>query len=449
MKTERSRLPMGWLRRQMNAQVLSVAAIVCFSLAVRLYFSWDWNAIKPDSPLRLRADEPGYNNLARDLLAGYGFTWPGRVPLYPVWLAGLFTLSGGSFKIVPYAQSLFGAAVVLLTYILARLTFNHRSGLIAALVASVSYILINQSLRLLSEILYTPAILLATIALWHAFRRPQISRFAVAGALIGLCNMIRPTLFLFPCFIAVVIWALYRERRALVYGGALVLAAMLVVAPWMIRNYVRYQAIYPLATSNAILWQGSPEYFHLIRDKGYTYDDVWNKVIYGPEGEGNDAGSVEGDRYWTQRAIRSIIAEPGLYAYFVLEKFVTYWVGDPSADWAETYVFNYQALLGFGHTPAIAIQYMIARGLILIALPALLIVRKQWRALLPILLMLSYHTLLHGITHAEARLSEPLQPFLLILIAGAGVSVWDTYSAGGSRRPAMSALSEGYAASDN
>jgi hypothetical protein len=41
--------------------------------------------------------------------------------------------------------------------------------------------------------------------------------------------------------------------------------------------------------------------------------------------------------------------------------------------------------------------------------------------LLPAYAVLAYCTLLHAATHAEARLSDPLQPLLLILIAGAGV----------------------------
>jgi hypothetical protein len=34
-------------------------------------------------------------------------------------------------------------------------------------------------------------------------------------------------------------------------------------------------------------------------------------------------------------------------------------------------------------------------------------------------ILLVYFTLLHAVGHAEARLSEPLQPFLLVLISGA------------------------------
>jgi lipopolysaccharide transport system permease protein len=52
------------------------------------------------------------------------------------------------------------------------------------------------------------------------------------------------------------------------------------------------------------------------------------------------------------------------------------------------------------------------------------IVRHRWRTLLPIYALFIYTTLLHAATHAEARLSEPFQPFLLILIVGAVLIRW-------------------------
>lgn len=405
-----------------------MAIVVLFGLALRLYLSWEWNSTHPNSVQRLRADEPGYFSLAQGLLEGHGLTWPGRVPLYPLWLAGIFALPGGSFNVVTYAQSFVGATVILLTYLLGRRVFDHRVGLLAALMASCSYILIHQSLRLLSEILYTPATVLVAITLWNALQRPSWRRFVIAGVWIGVSNLIRPTLFLFPFFLAVTLLVMFGWRRGLRYSTALVLTAMLVVLPWMTRNYLRYDAIYPLATSNAFLWQGSPEYYRLIHDEGYTYLDIWNKVIYGPGGEGHDPGSVEGDRYWTQRALRSIASDPVLYARFVAEKLVTYWIGDPNADWGDTHVFNYRALRGFGFSRAVTLQYMIARGLAIVALVAIVIVRHRWRTLLPIYLLLGYNMLLHGIGHAEARLSEPLQPLLLILIAGTGVTLLGQFS---------------------
>ncbi|MCB9450382.1 MAG: glycosyltransferase family 39 protein [Anaerolineaceae bacterium] len=396
-------------------------ACILLGLFLRLAFVQQWNHTHPDTPTRLVGDEPGYDNTARELLAGYGFTWPGRVPLYPVWLAVVYQVGDGSLNFAGYAQALLGVLVIPLTYTLGRRMLGGLTGLLAALFAAISYVLISQPTVILSENLYVPVLLLAMITLWDAVQKPTRRRVILAGMVLGIANLIRPTLLFFPFAFILLMWFVEDWRKAVRHGLIYLTASIIVVTPWVVHNYARYQAIFALQTSNAILWQGSPEYYHLIRDEGYTYMQVWGDVLYGPGWQEHDPTSVAGDRYWTQRAIDSILSEPITYLRYAAEKVVTFWVGDPNADWNNTFIFNYQALLDIGFPPTSATQYMIALMLPILALLAVFVLREQWRVLLPVFAMLVYFTVLHAATHAEARLSLPLQPFLLILIAGAVV----------------------------
>ncbi|MDQ3556704.1 MAG: hypothetical protein M3409_07985, partial [Gemmatimonadota bacterium] len=192
----------------------------------------------------------------------------------------------------------------------------------------------------------------------------------------------------------------------------------------------------PLSTSNATLWLGSPEYYNLVRVQGYTYYRVWDEVIYPDDRSVPYPITVEGERYWTARAKTSIRAEPGVYLRFFLEKLGTYWVGDPNADWADTHVFNFRALRGWGYSRAATLQVMAARLLPLVALAAAFLLRRRWRTLLPVYLLLAYSTLLHAATVARVRMSEPFQPFLLILVAGAIVHLAARISRRSPRSPA-------------
>lgn len=418
---------LAWAR--VNAWLLSdfgrcwlLLAVLTWGVCLRLDAAAVWNGHRPNDASRLVGDEPNYDNLARELLAGWGFTWPGRVPLYPLWLAGVYWLTGGSYAAVPYVQIVLGVAVIALTFALGRRLFGFWAGLLAAALAANSYILIQQGLHLLSEALYTPALLMVALSLDQAVQEPRPARLAWAGFWVGVANLVRPMLFLFPLAAGVLFVAALGPRRAwraaLVYAAA----AMLVVAPWLVRNYQRYGAWFALQTSNAILWQGSPEYYHLVRDEGYTYMRIWDEVLYGEGWRERDPNSVAGERYWTARALSSIRAEPAVYLRFAAEKAVTYWIGDPGADWNDTYPFNFQALREIGFTQKDAVLVSIARALPLAAGLCLLGLRRHWRRLLPVLAALGYATLLHAATHAEARLSEPLQPLLLVLLAGAAAS---------------------------
>ena len=420
-----------WNGAAAKSTTLAAAVVVLLGLGLRLYAAWDINQIYADTRARLSADEPGYDSLARELLNGEGLTWPGRVPLYPVWLAALHRVTGYSYARAIYIQSFLGALAVWLTLVLGRDRFGTTAGLIAAFGVAVHFALISESIRFLSEILFTPAVLVVAIALERALEHPTIGRATWTGIWIGLANLIRPTLVAFPVWAAVQLVRRHRprRRRAVICAAALGVASLLVVTPWILRNYWKYGAFYPLATSNAILWQGSPEYFHLLRDQGYTYLDVWNKVIYGPAGEGHDPGSVEGDRYWTRRALRSIAAEPLVYIRYCAEKAVTYWIGDPAADWNDTYVFNYRALRQYGFSRWSTVQLMMWRAFPLIVFACLLAMPELRRRVPGILGVLAYCTLLHTITHAEVRLSEPLHPLLLVVAAGALVTAWHPHAA--------------------
>ena len=409
---------------------VAVALVVCLGLTLRLQAARSWNASRPDAPARLTADEPGYDRLARELLDGHGFVWPGRVPLYPLWIAALHQVTGFSYARAIYYQCILGALAVALTFVLGRQVFGTAAGLIAAFGAAVDIVLIMQSVRFLSEILFTPAVIVLAISFTQALSSHSIRRFGWVGFWIGGANLIRPTLVAFPLAAALVVGVAYPSRRGAVWMGVVTVVSCVVVLPWIAHNYSRYGAVYPLAVSNAILWQGSPEYYHLIRDRGYTYLDVWNKVIYGPGNEGHDAGSIEGDRYWTARALRSIAREPLVYTRFCLEKAVTYWVGDPNADWGDSFIFNYHVLRKWGMSRSTTAQYMFWRAFPIGGFAALLVLRGSYRRLAGILSILAYCTLLHAITHAEARLSEPLHPLLLVIVAGAALRV----SSAGLRR---------------
>jgi hypothetical protein len=388
--------------------------VVCLGLILRLQAASDWNESHPDTPARLTADEPGYDNLARGLLAGEGLTWPGRVPLYPTWVAALHYTTSYSYAAGIYIQCFLGALAVWLTFVLGRDLLGPGIGVLAAFGAAIDVILIQQSVRYLSEILFTPLVLAVALSFARAQRHPTDARFAWTGVLIGMANLVRPTLVVFP-LIAVLTVACMDRRRVLRPMAILLVVSTLVVLPWLVRNYLKYHAIYPLATSNAILWQGSPEYYHLVHDERFTYLDVWNKVLYNHRNP--EPGSIEGDRYWTRRALRSIAAEPGVYFRFCLEKAITYWIGDPNADWGDSFIFDYRVYRYAGFSRSATVVRLLARAFPLIVFAAFLALRPQWRRLIPVLSILAYCTALHALTHAEARLSDPLRPLLMVMFA--------------------------------
>jgi uncharacterized membrane protein len=129
-------------------------------------------------------------------------------------------LTKGSYKAIPYVQSLLGLAVIPLTYVLGRRIFGRAAAMMAALLAAPSYVLIHQSQFLLSEVLYTPAILVVAITLWDALHTPMVHRFCWARFWVGLSDLVRPTLLLFPLTVAVPLAMALGRWRVLRYWMA-------------------------------------------------------------------------------------------------------------------------------------------------------------------------------------------------------------------------------------
>ena len=64
-------------------------------------------------------------------------------------------------------------------------------------------------------------------------------------------------------------------------------------------------------------------------------------------------------------------------------------------------------------------RILLERSLIVVAVAGAGLLWRQWRRLAPVYLLIGYCAALHAATVARARMSSPLQPLLLIVIAGA------------------------------
>jgi 4-amino-4-deoxy-L-arabinose transferase-like glycosyltransferase len=208
------------------------------ALGLRLQVAWDRNHASPDDlALRLDGDEPHYEALAYGLLQGSFFPSPLRVPVYPAFIAATYyALGERSSARLLYVQAFVGVLVVPLTYLLARRWTGRVPALVAAGIVGLDDRLIEQAGFIYSEIVYTPLLLVALLALLRAVQAPRWGRFAWAGASMAVVTLCRPTTALFPLLLPLVLprgWPRTRQVGAfLVYG----LAMGAVIAPWTYHN---------------------------------------------------------------------------------------------------------------------------------------------------------------------------------------------------------------------
>ena len=172
-----------------------------------------------------------------------------RPPGWPALLAGTWSLTGvdvGAGRLVLLAL---GVAACLLGALIARRVGGDRAGVIAGLLLAVDPLLIAASSSLESEALFTALLLGAVLAALRS-RDEGRRRWAVAaGALIGAAALTRTNgLALIPVVAWLAVPSPAAARRAWPAAALAVVTAVLVVAPWTVRNAVELHRFVPVST---------------------------------------------------------------------------------------------------------------------------------------------------------------------------------------------------------
>jgi 4-amino-4-deoxy-L-arabinose transferase-like glycosyltransferase len=241
--------------------VWAVALILLVALLLRLGYV----AVTPD--YRIVHDARDYDVHARSIALGHGFAplGPGpsrktafRPPGYPIFLAGVYSLGGrawirGPGRVVAgrRTNAVVGTVIVALLGLLAAQLFDRRVALVAMAVAAVYVPLILAGGALMSEPLFAALLLGALTAAVHHRRSAHRHRWAVvAGLLGGLSILTRANAAVLLLPLAIAVWDL-RPRwlwRALAPPALVVAVALLVVAPWTVRNAVVLHGFVPVST---------------------------------------------------------------------------------------------------------------------------------------------------------------------------------------------------------
>jgi 4-amino-4-deoxy-L-arabinose transferase-like glycosyltransferase len=224
-----------------------LAAIAAGGLAVRLIYVL---ALTPG--LRGHGDSAYYHQLANLLAGGHGFVDPGNgtptalhPPLFPLLLAAFSALGLDSWQAQRVVVCLVGAATIVVVGLIGRRVAGERTGLIAAALAALSPVLVSADGAVMAETLL--GLLVALVAL-VAYAPPSLRRGALLGALVGLAALTRGEALLLLLLLA------RRPPREL---AAMVLACLVVLAPWTIRNFSTFDKPVPISTNEGNLFAGA------------------------------------------------------------------------------------------------------------------------------------------------------------------------------------------------
>ncbi|MBI2121758.1 MAG: glycosyltransferase family 39 protein [Candidatus Sungbacteria bacterium] len=197
-------------------------------------------------------DAGGYTILAKNLVAGNGFSWEkeppflpngNRTPGYPMFLAVSYAFSGSFYPII-FIQIMLGAVIPILGYkILKELDFSEPVSRIAGIFLAVEPFFAAHSVFLLTEIIFI-SLLLCFLLIIIPYLKDEGYRWApaVAGFLIGIVSLVRPIgLYLVPIFaLFLLFWGKKKLRQRLAGAVIFIAVGAAAVFPWLWRNYNQF-----------------------------------------------------------------------------------------------------------------------------------------------------------------------------------------------------------------
>jgi 4-amino-4-deoxy-L-arabinose transferase-like glycosyltransferase len=419
-----------------------VAAVLAASLVARLLY-----VLAAPLPA-ISADSAGYDAAAERLVRTGTFAYPilafeatgpirgaeleaflsspsnaYTMPGYTVFLAGIWKVVADPASRLAWArvlQALLGTASLLLLYLVARRALDEKAAMVALVAAAAYPPFIWATGQLLTETLYTTAMLGFVLSVLIALDSDSVRGFAIAGLLLGVSALVRPLAVVWVVVLVayMLIARVLPWRRVALLVGTLGIAFCLVMAPWWVRNAMRYGRFVPLTTcgANPLAAATSPSYVAGQRPKvdyppdlladDYALGQYWQKVA-----DAQIADIWRSDPLGYAR-IKSLNARYAL---------IHFWPDGPGAGLDSTLMRRYSRL---------ALYLLYALGLVGLALR-----RRESRLWLVASLPL-YFVAAHLATLFLNRYLYPAMWVWVVPAAAGAVALWELAARGVERRRA-------------
>jgi 4-amino-4-deoxy-L-arabinose transferase-like glycosyltransferase len=405
-----------------------MAAVVCLALLVRVGI---YAAHVPFPPLA--KDDSVYDNLAWNMVSGHGFSnsvappyepMAVRTPGYPAFLALVYEVEGHSPDAVRAAQIVLSLITCVLVYLLAlRLMRKSQAIAAAALYAILPAAAYYPSL-LLTE---ANQALLVTLIVYCAYRcqdSPRSARWYVGcGAALTCAIMFRPDyqLLMLPLFGALILVA--SHRRPVAYRSlAAVFLVVLLLTPWVVRNYVAFGRYIGLSSgSGHTALAGKLEAEGLTGAKLDTalqqrYGQAFEKK-YGRRMTFLDGALPEQDELRKREFVEFVKSNPLSYTKQSVARVVVLW---QPRSWSDAVGVDgdLSEYYSARRWPALAVKVgMLMLDAAVIGLAALGMVSGlfNWKRFAIIGVVIVYACAIYGLVYSGARYRVPLLPLAAIL----------------------------------
>jgi dolichyl-phosphate-mannose-protein mannosyltransferase len=289
---------------------VAVRAACAAALAIGVFFIFVW----APQPWGWEGFDD-YHDLGRAVARGDAYPTIDRPWGYAYYLAAFYRAFGDRPVVPIVGQAILNACLPLLVYAFARVEFDERVGVTAALLTGVlSFNTVYASTQA-SDSVCTVIFIAAVVAFARARRGGNWRLFALAGILLGIAAQFRPNLILVAPLLAVFLLAERPDRGGVRHAALLVALAAAMLVPWTVRTYRLTGTILPTTTHGALqLWYGTLQSGPYLKSRAHNPRSAFEKgtfpytsldrvplIVTGHLGDCGARPSAIDVAYWTDR----------------------------------------------------------------------------------------------------------------------------------------------------
>ena len=376
----------------------TVRIVVCFSIGSEL--KW--------------YDENNYHSIAVSISNGDGFQstynpystnrW---APLQGYILAGIYKLAGESPAAARFIQDMFAVCCCYLIFWIGYNIFNYVVGLISLMIFSIHPLFVFVANLIYPESNFSLFLLLVIIGVLLGIRDRKVKYFIFAGIFWGLALLQKPVaIFIAPVFPIVLFFSKkFNFSRILLIYTLIGLVACVVISPWILHNYKKYNKLYFITTEGAYsLISGNNPY--------YTSEDR-KKSELPAELDGKFENLTEDEKVdkYTKESINFILTQPLVFLKNYSLRFINFWRFYPDTISKNKFTSKRNTIIS-------AIFYLF---LLPFSFFGMILGLKEWRKNLIFYGFIFSFAFGYSLFITTIRYRLPIEPYLIIF-AAVGIS---------------------------
>jgi len=434
-------------------KILIIILVLALIIRVIFFIALGQNNGLSDKRI-VAGDAEEYHGLALSIIKEGKFSFNGelntkRTPLYPLFVGIIYFFFGVRPWLVLLFQIFLDTIICFLVYFLAMLIFNNKkAALFSGFLYAIEPVSIVFSLALISDVFFAFGFVCSLVLLFLAIKKERLSLFLLAGVILGLTTLIRPSTQYFPILAIFIIFLLI--KRPITYKIKAVIVFLLffelVLFPWQLRNFINFRSFNLSSIQGWILIHHNVAYTEA--NISHISEDEARAKLEKLTPEEENLNSIDKSKIYQKIAMEYIKSHPREYLLMSIKGTLNMYINTPKYELmttlnlkrdtprdekkvflSESFSERVKRILNtagreYYLTPLLGLMMLFEYVLAFIGLLWLLL-KKHFKILIIFCLIIAYHSALMGVV-GEARYKLSVIPLYLIL-AGWGFVVLIDY----------------------